>query len=122
MKLQEVILRAIAKKISWAEAADISGLNVATIAWLRRRYEEFGYDGLFSQRRNRRHIYRVPLATAERVLALYQEDDRPMNVAAFCRRLQREHGIQLSPVWVGKALEGAGLLSRSRCATAGRRR
>jgi Homeodomain-like domain len=50
MKLQDVILKAMAKKISWLEAAEIAGVCDRTMRRMRERYEEFGYDGLFDQR------------------------------------------------------------------------
>jgi transposase len=53
MKLQEVILKAMAKKISWMEAAEIAGVTDRTMRRIRGRYEEFGYTGLFDQRRGR---------------------------------------------------------------------
>ena len=73
MKLQEVILRAIAKKITWVEAAEIAGLSPLTIGRIRQKYEDFGYDGLYDQQRNKRHFHRVPLSMAETVLVLYSK-------------------------------------------------
>ena len=49
MKLQDVILKAMAKKISWLEAAEIIGVCDRTMRRMRERYEEFGYDGLLGQ-------------------------------------------------------------------------
>jgi hypothetical protein len=43
MKLQDVILKAMAKKISWMEAAEIGGITDRTMRRMRARYEEFGY-------------------------------------------------------------------------------
>ena len=40
---------------------------------MRERYQEFGYDGLFDQRHRKRTTLRVPMETAERVLALYRD-------------------------------------------------
>ncbi|MDX6462758.1 MAG: hypothetical protein QOE55_6455 [Acidobacteriaceae bacterium] len=71
MKLQDVILKAMAKKISWLEAAEIIGVCDRTMRRMRERYQEFGYDGLSDQRRRKRTTLRVPIETAERVLALY---------------------------------------------------
>jgi hypothetical protein len=51
MKLQDVILKAMAKKISWMEAAEIAGVTDRTMRRMRERYQEFGYNGLFDQRR-----------------------------------------------------------------------
>jgi transposase len=70
MKLQDVLLKAMAKKISWMEAAEIAGVADRTIRRIRDRFEEFGYTGLFDQRRGKRSIHRVPMETAEEVLRL----------------------------------------------------
>jgi transposase len=73
MKLQDVILKAIAKRISWMAAAEIAGVSDRTMRRMKQRYEEFGYDGLLDHRRGKRSIHRIPMETAERVLVLYQE-------------------------------------------------
>ena len=112
MKLQEVILKALAGKIRWIEAAEIAGMSVRQMQRLRQRYQEFGYDGLFDQRRGKRSIHRVPLATAEQVLKLYQERYFDFNVKHFHEKLGEEHGIRLSYTWVKQALQGAGLVAR----------
>jgi len=44
MKVQEVILRAMAKKITWWQAAEIIGISDRHMRRWRQRYEEFGYD------------------------------------------------------------------------------
>ena len=50
MKIQEVILRAVAKKISWVQAGEIIGLCERQMRRWKERYEEFGYDGPFDRR------------------------------------------------------------------------
>ena len=50
MKVQEVILRAMAKKITWWQAAEIIGLSDRQMRRWRERYEERGYDGLMDRR------------------------------------------------------------------------
>jgi len=50
MKLQEVILRALAKKITWEQAAEIIGISDRQMRRWKQRYEELGYDGLFERR------------------------------------------------------------------------
>ncbi len=111
MKLQDVILKAIAKKITWLDAADIAGLSALTMARIRQKYEEFGYDGLYEQHRRKRHVHRVPLRTAEKVLALYQQSYSGLSATRFHHKLRSEHGIRLSYGWVKQALHGAGLLA-----------
>jgi predicted transcriptional regulator len=46
MKLQDVLLKAMAKKISWMEAAEMAGVTDRTMRRIRDRYEEFGYSGV----------------------------------------------------------------------------
>ena len=93
MKLQDVILKAMAKKITWWEAAEIIGVCDRTMRRMRERYQEFGYDGLFDQRRRKRSTLRVPMEQAEHVLALYRETYYDLNVRHFHEKLQEEHGI-----------------------------
>ncbi len=47
MKIQEVILRAIGKRINWWQAAEIIGISDRQMRRWRSRYEQYGYDGLF---------------------------------------------------------------------------
>ena len=114
MKLQDVILKAMAKKLSWLEAAEIAGMSVRNRQRKRQAYVEYGYTGLFDQRRGKRSIHRVPMETAERVLALYRDRYFDLNVRHFHEKLQEDEGIPLSYSWVKQALQGAGLVTRRR--------
>jgi hypothetical protein len=51
MKIQEVILRAMAKRITWWQAAEIIGISERQMRRWHRRYEKWGYDGLWDRRR-----------------------------------------------------------------------
>ena len=46
MKVQEVIMRAMAKKITWRQAGEIIGLCERQMRRWKERYLEVGYDGL----------------------------------------------------------------------------
>jgi len=96
MKVQEVILRALAKKITWWQAAEIIGISDRQMRRWRERYEEFGYDGLFDRRRGQPSPKRVPLATVEQVLGLYRDRYFDLNVRHFHEKLRAEHQIRLS--------------------------
>src|ERR1017187_644709 len=50
MKIQEVILRALAKKITWWQAAEIIGITDRQMRRWHWRYKEYGYDGLLDRR------------------------------------------------------------------------
>ena len=112
MRLQDVILKAMAKKITWMAAAEIAGISDRTMRRIKDRYEEFGYDGLFDRRRAKPSMLRIPMRVAEQVLALYQERYFDFSVLHFHEKLRQEHGIQVSYTWVKQALQGAGLVKR----------
>jgi transposase len=114
MKVQEVILRAMAKKITWWQAAEILGLSDRSMRRWRERYEEFGYDGLFDRRQGKPSPKRVPVAVVEQVLGLYRDRYFDLNVRHFHEKLHAEHGVDLSYTWVKLALQGAGLVARGR--------
>jgi transposase len=114
MKVQEVILRAMAKKITWWQAAEIMGISDRSMRRWRERYEEFGYDGLFDRRQGKPSPKRVPVALVEQVLGLYRDCYFDLNVRHFHEKLHREHGVELSYTWVKLALQGAGLVTRGR--------
>jgi transposase len=122
MKIQEVILRAMAKKITWWQAAEIIGISGRQMRRWYQRYQEFGYDGLFDRRLKRPSPKRVPVQTVEGVLGLYREKYFDMNVRHFCEKLREGHGIKLSYTWVKLALQGAGLVKKGRQRGTHRRR
>jgi transposase len=113
MKIQEVILRAVAKKITWAQAGEIIGLCERQMRRWKERYQEFGYDGLFDRRLGKPSPKRVPLATVEEILRLYQEQYADFNVRHFHEKLREKHAIRLSYSWVKRALQMAGLVKKS---------
>ena len=112
MKVQDVLLKAMAKKITWWAAAEIIGVTDRTMRRWRDRLEKGGYAGLADRRKGKPSAQRIPLATAEKVLGLYQETYYDLNIRHFHEKLRDEHGIELSYTWVQKALQGAGLVAK----------
>jgi len=112
MKLQDVLLKAMAKKLTWWEAAEIIGVTDRTMRRWRGRLESGGYFGLVDRRKGQPSDRRVPLATVEEVLRLYRETYFDLNIRHFHEKLAEQHQIELSYTWVQKALQGAGLVAR----------
>lgn len=122
MKVQEVILKAISKEITWIEAAEILRRSPRQIRRMRERYERQGYDGLFDRRTRRPSPRRVPLHQVESVLRLYRERYFDFNVTHFHEKLTVEHGFSLSYTWVKSALHAAGLVAKRKKNVRHRRR
>jgi transposase len=114
MKLQDVLLKAMAKKITWWDAAEIIGVTDRTMRRWRGRLEKDGYSGLVDRRKSKPSDKRVPLETVELVLRLYKENYFDLNIRHFHEKLREEHKIELSYTWVQRALQGAGLVARQR--------
>jgi transposase len=68
MKLQDVMLRAMAKRITWYQAAEILGLSGRQMLRWQTRFKHEGYEGLFDRRRGTPSPKRVPLETVVRSL------------------------------------------------------
>jgi len=112
MKVQDVLLKAMAKKITWWAAAEIIGVTDRTMRRWRGRLEREGYTGLADRRRGKPSAQRIPLATVEKVLGLYKETYYDLNIRHFHEKLRDEHAMELSYTWVQKALQGAGLVAK----------
>ncbi len=112
MKIQEIILRAMSREITWIMAAKIIGVSDRTMRRWKERYEKHGYDGLFDRRRQRPSPKRAPFKEVERILILYRETYMGFNVKHFHQIAQREHMVKLSYTFVKKALQEAGLVAK----------
>ena len=122
MKIQEVILKAMAGKLKWWEAAEIIGVTDRTMRRWRERYQEHGYSGLWDYRKRSPSPKRIAVEVLERVLQLYREKYFDFNVQHFHEKLREEHGISQSYTWVKTALQEAGLVERRKKRGTHRRR
>src|SRR5260370_35469504 len=94
MKIQEVILRAVGKKIRWWEAAEILGISDRQMRRWKERYEAEGYDGLYDRRKGKPSPRRVPMQTVEKVLGLDGEKNFDLNVGHYHAKLQEGEGTE----------------------------
>ena|SRR5215831_1045681 len=112
MKIQEVILKAIDKQISWLQSAEIIRVSPRQLRRWRAGWEKFGYGGLFDRRLAKPSPERVPMETIAKVLGLYREKYAGFSVQHFHEKLVAEHEINLSYTWVKKALQAAELVKK----------
>ena len=114
MKVQEIVMRAMSKQITWWQAAEILGVSTRTMRRMRRGWQKVGYDGLFDRRLKRPSPKRVAVPELEKVLGLYREQYSDFNVRHFHEKLREDHGIHYSYTWVKNALQASGLVARRR--------
>ncbi len=91
MKVQDVLLKAMAKRITWLAAAEIIGVSDRTMRRWRMGMEKYGYSGLADRRKGKPSAQRIPVATVEEVLRLYREEYYDLNIRHFQEKLQDEH-------------------------------
>src|SRR5438128_3326488 len=114
MKVEEVILRALGKQITFWRAAHIARISPRHLRRLYERYRRYGFDGLYDRRKGRPSPRRVPWAVAEQVLCLYREVYFDFSVRHFHEKLREEHGIHYSYTCIKLLLQGAGLVVKAR--------
>src|SRR5436190_19172316 len=114
MRVREVMLQAMSKKITWWEAAEILGVSPRTMRRWKWQYEQHGFRGIRDQRKGKPSWRKVPMEEVHRVLALYGEQYYDLNVRHFHEKLREDHGMNWSYTWVKNILHGAGLVKRSR--------
>src|SRR5262245_14147620 len=114
MKMQEVILRALAKKISWWQAAEILGVSERTMRRWKFRYETYGFLALFDKRKGKASWRKARAAEVQQVLSLYRDQYYDLHVLHFHEKLAEEHGLPWSYSWVKNVLQEAGLVQKIR--------
>ena len=113
MTRKEVIVRAIAKELTWIQAADICGITARQMRRLKWRYERYGYDGLVDGRSGKTRHKRIALATIEELCRLRREQYADFSVQHFWEKATEVHQLQISYTWAKLALQAAGLAEKS---------
>jgi hypothetical protein len=113
MTRNEVIVRAIAKEITWIQAAWICGITDRHMRRLKEGYLERGFDGLVDHRGGRSRRKRIALETIEQVCTLKRERYEDFSVQHFWEKVVEEHKIAIGYTWLKLALQAAGLAEKS---------
>ncbi len=114
MTRKEVIVRAMAREITWIQAAWICGITDRHMRRLKERYVAYGYDGLVDQRGGRPRRKRIAVATIEKICALRRERYADFSVQHFWEQVREEHAIDIGYTWLKLTLQAAGLAEKSR--------
>jgi transposase len=112
MRVREVMLQAMSKKITWWQAAEILGVSVRTMRRWKWQYEQHGFRGIRDKRKGKPSGRKVPMEEVNQVLVLYREQYYDLNVRHFHEKLRDHHHMNWSYTWVKNVLQGAGLVKR----------
>jgi transposase len=113
MTRQEVIQKAIEKRITWQQAADICGVTARHMSRLRERHEQFGIDGLRDRRTGRRQPKRIADKVVSELCRLRCERYPDFSVRHFHEFATEKHGLSLSYTWTKMILQARGLAEKA---------
>ncbi len=113
MTRKEVIVKAIAGKITWVQAADILGISERHLRRLKDRFQKFGYGGLRDCRGGRVRRKRIPIETIREICRLKREVYADFSMRHFYEFATEKHGLELSYTWTRLILEEAGIVSKA---------
>jgi hypothetical protein len=113
MTRREVIVRAMAREITWIQAAWICGITDRQMRRLKERYLRHGYDGLVDQRGGRPRRKRIAVATIEKLCELKRQRYPDFSVQHFWEKVREEHQIDIGYTWLKLTLQASGLAEKS---------
>lgn len=114
MKMREVLLEALAGKMSWIQASEVLGLSPRAIRRWREKFDESGIDGLLDGRRRSPSDRALPARELRKWLRLYRERYAGYNVRHFHSVARRKHGLKWSYTLMRNVLQTAGLVRKRR--------
>ena len=114
MKMREVLLEALAGKMTWIQAADVLGLSPRTVRRWREKFDESGIDGLLDGRRRSPSDRALTARELRKWLRLYRERYAGYNVRHFHSIARRKHGLKWSYSLMRNVLQAAGLVRKRR--------
>jgi hypothetical protein len=113
MTRNEVIMHAIAGKLTWIQAAEICRITARQMRRMKLRYEARGYDGLVDGRGGKPRRTRIAVKTLEELCRLKRERYADFSVQHFWEQATEKHQLAVSYTWTLKALQAAGLAEKS---------
>lgn len=114
MKMREVLLEALAGKMSWIQASEVLGLSPRAIRRWREKFDESGIDGLLDGRRQSPSDRALPARELSKWLRLYRLRYAGYNVRHFHSVARRKHGLKWSYTLMRNVLQTAGLVRKCR--------
>ena len=112
MTRREVITKAIAKQLSWLQAAEIVGVTSRQMRRIRWTVEHYGLNAVMDQRGGRPRRKRIKAGTIELLCRLKREVYPDFSLQHFYEHVTEQHGIQVTYNWLRLMLQEAGIVER----------
>ena len=112
MTRREVITKAIARRLSWVQAADIIGIKPRQMRRIRWRVEHYGLDAVMDQRGGRPRRKRIKAGTIELLCRLKRDVYPDFSLRHFYEHVTEKHGVKVSYNWLRLMLQEAGVVQK----------
>src|ERR1700737_61487 len=108
MTRREVITKAIAKQLSWVQAAAILGISARHMRRVRRKVEGWGMSAVMDQCGGRPRRKRIKAGTIELLCRLKRDVYADFSLRHFYEHVTEKHGVRVSYNWLRLMLQEAG--------------
>jgi transposase len=112
MTRREVITKAIAKQLSWVQAAEIIGVTPRQMRRIRWRVEHDGLDAIMDQRGGRPRRKRIKAGTIELLCRLKRDLYPDFSLRHFYEHVSEKHRVKVSYNWLRLMLQEAGIVAK----------
>jgi transposase len=112
MTRREVITKAIAKQLTWIQAAEIIGIKPRQMRRVRWRVEHYGLDAVMDQRGGRPRRRRIKAGVIELLCRLKRDIYPDFSLRHFYEHVTERHGVKVSYNWLRLMLQEAGVVER----------
>lgn len=112
MTRREVIVKAIARQISWVQAAEIAGVSPRQMRRIRRGIEYGGMSAVMDQRGGRPRRKRISAGTVELLIRLKRDRYPDFSLRHFYEQVTEKHSVKVSYNWMRQMLQEAEVVEK----------
>src|SRR5215470_12264256 len=112
MTRREIITKAIAKRLSWIQAAEIIGIKPRQMRRIRWRVEHYGLEAVMDQRGGRPRRKRIKAGTIELLCRLKRDVYPDFSLRHFYEHVTEKHGVRVSYNLLRLMLQEAGVVEK----------
>src|SRR6201993_4925833 len=112
MTRREIITKAIAKRLSWIQAAEIIGIKPRQMRRIRWQVEHYGLEAVMDQRGGRPRRKRIKAGTIELLCRLKRDIYPDFSLRHFYEHVTEKHGVKVSYNWLRLMLQEAGVVQK----------
>jgi transposase len=112
MTRREVITKAIARQLTWLQAAEVLGISARQVRRIRKAVECHGMEAVLDQRGGRPRRRRIKAGTIELLCRLKRDLYQDFSVRHFYEHVSEKHQLKVSYNWLRLMLQEAGVVQK----------